>query len=65
MDDRNAVELGELVVEQCDVGEMLGDRGERRAPVVRLGHDLDVAAREQGPNNAVAVQRVVVGDDDA
>ena len=64
MRDRNAVELGQLVVEQRDVGTMLLDRGERRTSVLGFGHDLDLPAREQRPNHSLAVEGVVVGDDD-
>ena len=63
--DRDAVELGELVVEERDVGPVLLDLRQRRAAVVGLGDDLDLAAREQRPHDAFAVQRMVVGDDDA
>ena len=65
MRDGDAVELGQLVVEQRDVGPVLLDLGERRAAVLGLGDDLDLAARRERAHDALAVERVVVGDDDA
>ena len=62
--DRDAVELRELVVEQRDVRLVLLDLGERRAAVVGLGDDLDLAARGERPHDALAVERMVVGDHD-
>ena len=63
--DRDAVELGKLVVEQRDVGLVLVDLGKRRAPVLRFGDDVDLAAGRQCTDDPFAVERVVVGDDDA
>ena len=63
--DLDAVELRQAVVEQRDVGQVLLDRLERRPPVLRLGNDLHLAARDERTHDAVAVERVVVRNDDA
>ncbi len=64
VDDRHPVELGELVVEQGDVGQVLPNLGQRRPPVLGLGDDLDLPARHERSHDAFAIQRVVVRDED-
>src|SRR5262245_16822820 len=59
--DRDAVELRQLVVEERHVGPTLLDLRERRPAVAGLGDDLDLPAREQPPDDALAIERVVVG----
>ncbi len=61
---RDTVELRQLVVQQRNVGLVLLDLGERGASVLGLRHDLDAAACEQRPHHSLAVEGMVVGDDD-
>src|SRR6185436_4194789 len=63
MRNGDAVELGELVVEHGDVGDVAQNLGQRRAAVLRLGDDVDLSACREGPNNPLPVERVVVRDD--
>ena len=62
--DGDPVELGQLVVEERDLGLVLLDRGERLPAVAGLRQDLDLAARQEGADDALPVERMVVGDDD-
>ena len=62
MRDRDAVEIGQLVVEQRDVRPVLLDLGERRTAVLGFGDDLDLTAGEERPHDTLAVERMVVGD---
>src|SRR5581483_9792366 len=45
--DLEAVDVGELDVEQDDVGRELGREGERGGAVLRLAHDLEALGGEE------------------
>ena len=61
--DCEAAELGQLVVEQHDIGSVFFDLGKGIASIAGLGDDLHPARRGQRPHDALTEHRVIVHDD--
>src|SRR5262249_51267908 len=62
--DGDAVQAGQLVVDERDVGVMRPNLGQGGTPVLGLRDDLDLTAGDKGADDTLAVQRVVLGDQD-
>jgi hypothetical protein len=61
--DRQAVKLGQFVVEHGDLRLVLLDLLQSLSPVLRLGDDLDLTGCLERTYHSIAIERVVVGDD--
>ena len=62
--DLDAAQARHLDVEHGDVRSRVADRSERGAPVLGLGHELELGSRAHGARDGLPVQRVVVGHED-
>jgi hypothetical protein len=58
-----AVHARHLMIEQCHLWLMLLDRFQRGRTVLRFGHHIYQATAGQRPDQTVAKQGVVIGDD--